>query len=154
MTRKALKSVPVVQTAPLLIVSGQFFVFTVREVQVHVLDARCTALLYDGLSIAETRSERNVDMHRAYVVRQTFGRDAIGFLPAGTTEALFYYCEHYEGPFSETIKGLSACILTGTPFGHDDANRKLDGGLKVQTPSTPLVPTPSSGMHFEKSAVA
>lgn len=146
MARKETKVAPApVQIQPLLIVSGQFFVFTIKKVQVHVLDAMATALLYDGLSIADTRSF-NQEFHRDYVVRQTFGREAIGFLPAGTAEALWYYAEHYEGMLAEQVKGLAACILSGTPYGPEShMGGGIVGGEKVTPPVRPNAPKDSGG---------
>jgi hypothetical protein len=137
------------QPKPLLICNGQFFVFTTKEVQVHVLSDPQTALFWDGLSIADTRSERTTQMHREYVVRQHFGSEAIGFLPAGTAEALFHYVEHYEGPLTEEIKGLAACILSGTPYGPDNAQGgRLSGGEKVTSPVAPQTPSGPNGATF------
>jgi hypothetical protein len=137
----------------LLIARGQFFVLSAKTVSVHVLDVLGTSNFWDGMEIAETRS-RNVDQAREYVLRQTFGSDCIGFMPANSSEALLYYTEHYEGLHATLVKQLAACILTGTPFsldarGHSDGS----GGEKVTgKPVQPVKPAPA-GQVFETQGV-
>ena len=117
----------------LLIVPGQFICLTELEAFVSLLNHSQNDLLWKALSLAEDAIRR--EESRQYVFRQVFGADVIGILPASTTEALYAYAEHYDGLHKEKVRGIAACILTGTPFGHD-------GGSKVSPPNNPVKPQP------------
>lgn len=128
----------------LLCTPGTFFVFTKRLVHVEVLSDTETARLWDKLTLAEGCVFMDVSVAREQVLRQIFGQDAEGFLPANR-EACQYLSEHYEGPMKEMVQGLAACILTGTPFGPDDRNPGIDGnGEKVPVGPKPVDSGPAS----------
>lgn len=141
----------VVLEKTLLICAGQFIVLTTKEVQVHLLNDSATARFWDGMEIADTRTFKP-DQAREYVIRQTFGQDAVSFLPAHSFEAIFHYAEHYEGALAEQVKGICACILTGTPYGPEShRGSSVDGdGLKVAPVPSPKGSGPT-GATFDEN---
>ncbi|MGH9608032.1 MAG: hypothetical protein ACRD34_00025 [Bryobacteraceae bacterium] len=143
--RKKLKPAPV-QLNTLLIVPEQFLVLTVTHVEVHVLHETAVTGLWQALAIADTRTRP--EPAREYVIKQFFGRNAVGFLPAGSVEALLWLSENYAGILAEEVKGICACILTGTPFGPPDDSASDGGGLTV-APPVPQQPTGPTGATFD-----
>lgn len=126
--RKQQPTVKLERDKMLLIVSTQFFVFTAKRVRLTMLSMGQTSRLYDGLTLADNCRIVDPVVQREYVIRQTFGSDATGFLPANSVDCLMFLAESYKGPFEEEVKGICACILTGTPYGPEDANPGIDGG--------------------------
>lgn len=138
---------------PLLITPGQFFVLTADDVQVHVLSEDRTTQYWDRVLLSETRIR--ADVAKQETRRLMFGTEnIIDVLPAGSIKALVWYTDHYEGLHAERVKGIAACILTGTPFGPDSANPIDGGGQTVPRVSGPDSPGSPGGVALELSQAA
>lgn len=121
----------------LLITRGQFFVLTASTVFVALLSEEQTAKYFDALEIAE--ETRAPDVYRVQVYQRVFSSDAIAALPAYPHAALYDYAEHYTGLHQDLVRGIAACILTGTPFSKDGEN-KNGGGSGDRLPKPPKSP--------------
>ena len=138
---------------PLLICSGQFLVVAPDAVTVHVLTLDGTRTYYDGMTIAEQCTRRDVAVDHVY--RSTFGiKGVIHALPAFNADALTYYTEHYDGPQQDAVRGLAACILTGVPFGPDKPNPDPLDGTPDRIPPRPPVPSSPNAAQEELLTVA
>ena len=126
-------------TRTLLICPGQFLVLTAQDVFVALLSEIENSRYWDAIAMCD--ESRAPEVYRLQVYRRVFGSDAIAALPASKLEALLAYAEHYEGLHTELVRGIAACILTGTPFSRDGDNN--GGGTKE--PQTPKPTRPRSG---------
>lgn len=73
--------------------------------------------------------------------------DATDYLiPAWSDQALSVIVDRYTGPFETEVKGLAACLLTGTSYSLDrDSGDSSDGGVKARI--EPVAPrTPPGGV--------
>lgn len=123
----------------LLISPGQFICLTASDVFVALLAPSELARYWDTLEKCD--DTRAPEVYRAQLFKRVFGQDVLNALPAGHVDALHIYCEHYEGLHAEIVKGICACILTGTPFSRD--GDKPDGGTRI--PQAPKPTRPRSG---------
>jgi len=133
----------------LLITAGQFICLTDKDAFLAHLPQDAVSRFYDGLKIAE--GTRQAEANVAYVTAQTFGRDVLRALPAPHAEACQWYAEHYEGMHQELIRGLMACVLTGTPYGADEDRLndwKHGGGDRVTNPTPPPVLPGGDGIEL------
>ena len=124
----------------LLIVASQFIVLTDTCAHLRLLSDISKTRLYESLELTDNQN------NRAYVIRQYFGHDAVGFLPATSIKALMHYAESYEGLHAEIVKGIAACILTGTPIPNGENSGK-DGGSKVPLVKPPKTPKGSGAFN-------
>lgn len=125
-----------IKTQTLLIVPGQFIVLTASDVFVALLTAEQNASYWDAIAICD--DTRAPEVYRLEVYRRVFGRDAIQALPASKLEALLAYAEHWDGLHKDLVRGIAACILTGTPFSRDGDGK--DGGTREPLPKSPKTP--------------
>jgi hypothetical protein len=96
--------------------------------------------MFHALDIAEDTNHPKEN--REYVFRQYFHDDVLAILPAGKMSALYDYAEHYEGIQQQAVRGLAACILTGTSFSREASSDDADGGMRVLNDMTPVKPAP------------
>ena len=129
----------------LLICDGLFLVLTVQEVHVHLLSAHEVSRYWEAIEMCD--DTRAPEVYRAQVYRRVFGSETINALPAGCAQALIAYAEHYQGLHAEQVKGIAACILTGTPFGPDGDNG--EGGTRE--PQTPKRPRSGGGARAKQA---
>jgi hypothetical protein len=130
----------------LLITAGQFICLTVKDAFISHLPQDAVSRYWDGMRIAE--GTRQAEANVAYVNAQTFGRDVLRAFPAPSAEACQWYAEHYEGMHQEMVRGLMACVLTGTAYGVDEDKLNQwrgDGGTPDRVhikPKLPIKPGP------------
>lgn len=131
------------QLKTLYIANGQFICITEAIVFVALLNENQQRVYWDALALADD-SLHPVD-NRKYVMRRAFGDDVLRALPANSITALMDYAENYTGLQEEHVKGLAACILTGTPFGFNDTP---DGGSKEPQQPAPTKRPPSGAKQI------
>lgn len=100
---------------------------------VHVLPPAERAALDARLLLA---ARRNSEPARLEAYRLTFGAGARWiFAPEPVT--LEWLAVEYAGPFRDAVRGLAACLATGTPYGPDDTGPAGDGGAGDRLPPGP-----------------
>lgn len=100
---------------------------------VHVLAPAERAALDARLRLA---SRRDCEASRLEAYRLSFGagvRWAFCLTPASAAGL----AEAYSGPFRDAVRGLAACLATGTPYGPDDTGGPGNGGAGDRLPAGP-----------------
>lgn len=104
-----------------------------------------TELERDHLSEGD-RIAANTDNPELYTRQNRRGilrHDVTDYLiPAWSDPALAMVIDGYTGPFAEQVKGLAACLLTGTSYSLDrDSGDSSDGGVGARIePDKPRLP--------------
>lgn len=91
--------------------------------QVHLLSDNQVSSLFNKLGIAAKRESEEA---RTYAMRTYFGENVDYAIPCWSDGAMEAVAQEYEGPDMERIRGLAACIATGTPYGGHEGDS--DGG--------------------------
>jgi len=102
-----------------------------RAPEVHALAPAERNALDARLALAAKR-----DRDPADVYAQAFGRGAQWAFLA-TPERLEWLATEYTGPHRETVRGLAACLATGTPYGGPDPSDGPRGGAGDRLPDGP-----------------
>jgi hypothetical protein len=110
--------------------------------QVHLLTEEGREHSRQGEKIA--RDSSDPERYMRDVMRATFGnRDLLHVVPAWSRDAMELIATNYSGPQETLVRGMSAAIALGQPFGGDAQGKKgpTDGGEKVTPPKPPKKPT-------------
>lgn len=100
---------------------------------VHILAPAERAALDARLALA---ARRDSEPARLEAYRLTFGPGTRWAFEAGP-ESLAWLATDYTGPFRGAVRGLAACLATGTPFGPDDTGPAGNGGAGDRLPPGP-----------------
>lgn len=107
---------------------------------VHVLAPAERAALDARLALA---ARRDSEAARLEAYRLTFGLGVRWVFPAGP-ETLDWLALSYDGPHRDAVRGLAACLATGTPFGPDSgADSGPSGGERVPADPKPAPRSPA-----------
>jgi hypothetical protein len=117
-----------------------------------LISASAVRLLNDQVRIAEKHGKDSLKL-QAY--RQAFGLDAAVAFPCWIDECMAAVVANYKGAHEKAVRGLAACIVTGTPYGGEDwkgspkSGKGGDGGQKVKQPRPqPVKPSGGSGAEL------
>lgn len=100
---------------------------------VHILGPAERAALDARLALATRRASEPA---RLEAYRIAFGPGVRWAFEAGP-QSLAWLATEYAGPFRDAVRGLAACLATGTPYGPDPDAGPNPGGAGDRLPSGP-----------------
>ncbi len=130
-----------------------FLVFGISvEPATVLIDDMAYARLLDSERIAAKHGKESL-RHDAY--RRAFGLDVQFAFPCWIDAAMTYLATQYKGEHERKVRGLAACVVTGTPYGGSEGSSKPEGGQpSLIDPVKPKPRKPNGGVKLAVKAAA